>query len=795
VLDGGSLDLTLAGDLQTLGRQGHGLFLQSIGAGGGLMQFNGATNVVDVALGSFGGASGNGGDLAASNAGGIWTEGEMAHAVFLQSIGGGGGAVFTDANASPLAVDLNAAGIGDGGSISFTQTGDISTTGSGSFGVFAQSLGGGGGVVNNLFSGSAGGSGSGGAIDLQFNGSVMAMADGATAVFAQSEGSDGAGDITISLSSDNSIVAGAGGTAVMISGGNNNVIINDGMIGTVDGLDGRAVSASSGNETIVSNGTILGSVALGGGDNFLTNEEGALLFSGNSIELDIERTGAATVGTLFNFGTMVPGGMDRAIETLVDGNFAQSATGLLMSDLDLSRTSDGGQADSLTVSGTALMDGTIDLRMANPGFVLPGEHRDIIISATGGYGTFTGGLGETPNISLTGIPVSAVANFSFEYLNGTDIVLNSNINFAPQGVNQNQSALGNHVNGIQLAGGSNEFAPMATSLFFTPTLGELKDIYDMLSPEPYADAMSRALMSSTQFGEMMMGCRNRRGDASTLDDGQCRWMRLSHRFLKRDQTTENFGAEQEAIELSFGAQLEIDGARHVGYGLSYARGESTSGLLSSGDFDIWQVGGVYRQPLGKFGLAVTLTGGQGSFDTVRAVSLPTISIAESSPDIAFATLHGRLSRDIVRDRWYVRPMIDIGVNYMRLKSFSEQGAGAANLVMPSLNDTFLSVHPSLEVGGEMMSGRSVSVRPYGRIGMLFANGGSTPEVDAMFDGAPDGVAPFTVGSGMDDTYGDFALGIDLEGSGASMFRIEAIGLLGENTHSMGVDVSWLYRFK
>ncbi len=808
LLDGGDLDLTFSGDMATQGQQAHGLFLQSIGAGGGLVQYSGGTNAIDVSLGGSGGASGNGGALNIVNNGSIWTEGEIAHGVFLQSIGGGGGAVFTDPLNAPFNITLNSAGIGDGGDIRFTQNGNISVSGDSSFGIFAQSLGGGGGVVSDQFAGTAGGTGSGGAIDLQINGGVMATADGATAIFAQSDGADGAGDITISLLGDNSVIGGIGGTAILISGGSNNLIMNSGVIGTVDGADGVAVATDAnvaeGDETILNFGTVFGSVQLGGGENFFRNEVDAMFLAGSTIQLDIDRVGGNYIGSLLNFGALLPGGMNNIIDSVVTGRFVQADSGTLIADLDLSRSNASVQADRLTVSGSALLAGTIDINMYNAGFALPGQHSDVVISAAGGIGVFegmltstaaTGTMGVVPDLTLAGLPTSVVASFDLAYRNGTDVVLSSSVDFAPDGLNGNQSALGDHVNGIQLAGGSRGFAPTASALFFTETLGELQDTYNMLSPEPYADALSQVLIGSTQFGDTLQNCRNLRGDVSLVDEGQCRWMRLAYRRLERDQTGSSMGFEQEAVELSAGVQYDIDDNRNFGFGLSFTRGESTSGALAAGDSDLLQFGIVHKQRNDQFTVTGTFAVGHGSFTTARMINLgPFPRIATSKPTINFASAHGRLSHDITGGRWYFRSNFDAGLNYTRLKSFAEDGAGAISLEMPATNDVFLTVNPSVELGGEFFVGHAVRLRPYGRAGFWSIVSDSVPELTASFRGSPDNLVPFTVESGMDKNYGDFAAGIALLGSNDNLLRIEANGLIGSNTRSLGVVASWSYAF-
>src|SRR5690606_35511623 len=154
----GRIDQTLSGGAVATGDFSPALILQSVGAGGGVVTLAG-DGYQQVVLGGSAGAQGAGGEISLANSGSIASLGVGGYAVVLQSIGGGGAAVFGDfTNAD---VQLNSDNAGDDGAIAFTQTGDIGALGDGSVGILAQSLGGGGCLVNGVFAGTAGGQGAG----------------------------------------------------------------------------------------------------------------------------------------------------------------------------------------------------------------------------------------------------------------------------------------------------------------------------------------------------------------------------------------------------------------------------------------------------------------------------------------------------------------------------------------------------------------------------------------------------------------------------------------------------------
>ncbi len=182
--DGGEATIINSGDITTEGTVAHAIVAQSHGGGGGnggdgdlgleAWTTNATINAIDksfdavtevpsfssisVAVGGQGGASGDGGKISIDNDGALATSGDHAFGMHLQSIGGGGG------NGAAGSSGLWAAGTvgglgsggGDGGDIAVTFDGSISTSGEGAIGIFAQSVGGGGGTAGDVDKGLAG---------------------------------------------------------------------------------------------------------------------------------------------------------------------------------------------------------------------------------------------------------------------------------------------------------------------------------------------------------------------------------------------------------------------------------------------------------------------------------------------------------------------------------------------------------------------------------------------------------------------------------------------------------------
>ena len=289
--DGGAIALTLNGAVSTQGDNSSGQIVQSIGAGGGEAYLAGIDQA-KLTLGASDGSTGDGGSISVTNVGDLSTAGVRSHGFLIQSIGGGGGLIGTDLAPANIDLLLSADNAGNGGAIEFRSEGNLVVTGADSIGILAQSLGGGGGSVDGLFHGSAGGSGHGGTVALDLSGNVLALGERGIAVFAQSEGKDGAGNINVAL--DGVIIGGSNGVpasvaavetaAVTIDGGASNALSlsSDSFLMA---LNNRIVGGSSGSDQVTLNGRAVGNIDLGGGINSMSVTQGASFYAQDEVNL------------------------------------------------------------------------------------------------------------------------------------------------------------------------------------------------------------------------------------------------------------------------------------------------------------------------------------------------------------------------------------------------------------------------------------------------------------------------------------------------------------------------------
>lgn len=881
--DGGEVVVDNGGNITTHAGNSNGIFAQSVGKGGGVggKAVIGATGLLG--LGGEGAGAGNGGDVTVSQraTGDIETFGVASNGIFAQSVGGGGGIAGNVDRALAADIETPIPGLtipglnlgiglafgrasgdgGNGGVVDVTANGDIITHGDSSAGIFAQSVGGGGGLMGGLGNdvpgldllswkiGSKGDDGDAGAVSVDLTGTIRTAGNNATGIFAQSAGglanltnnavAATSGDVTVTVSgsvltaenllpgdanrglgsigilahsaadtnaSNGNVIIDINGAGTIIRGGRTasvgtmdyvgvglwimdgktNTVDNAGTITTADGVDaGWAILATGsdptnatvakqhkgGNEAISNTGIVTGSVDLGIGTNSFVNEELGTFNSGH-----FAKFGDGNV--LTNFGVMAAGGKNKVMTTAVNGNMVQDIKGTYAVDVDLAKShlppdpALEGEADLIDIDGTLEMLGEVDLTLLNMGNALPGDHQVTIAKSAV---ALTG----TPTLTA---PASVVATYALSQTE-KELLLSYGIDFDVEGLNPNQSAIGEYINAFQLAGGSDALEPVVASLFQIPDLETYQETLDQLSPEPYLINETLAMLAGLQFENSLMSCK----EQESIDaEGQCVWTAVNQRKAERSETDTNLGFAQTSYGLSAGAQARIDEHFVAGIGGSWEDiGTDSNGNVSSTG-NRFQAGAVFKGVWGNTVLAGAITGGWSSQNVSRFVDMPLgpSYVLEGTQDIGFASAHVRLSHSIEQDNWYVRPMVDVGVTQVSIADFAETG-GPVALEIDGHDETYVTVAPSIELGGEMDLGEDAILRSFVRIGALDVVLGTAPEISAGFAGAPDGVDPFTITGDLDEALFDVTLGFDVIANNGATFRLTGDAKVGETVKSYG----------
>ena len=289
----GLIAVTNSGTVATMGRHSDAIVVQAIGGGGGK---GGAASTAaspdtggSVNIGGNGGSSSdvdanNGGQPTVTNSGTVYTVGALSSGIVAQSIAGGGGiggtssvTMGSNSNERSIGFPINLGGLAKvANGLSETalveNTGTIETRGHDSYGIIAQSISGGGGIVKTL------------AADLDTgNGSANSAS---SKVF----------DLDLGLGADGTTTSGASG-AVFVTNDVGGSITTSGDNGI--GILAQSVAAGGG-------------LALGGRPTGTTTTE--LLGSGT-------KTGSATQGSSANPAD------NQGVNVTVNGSIATSGAG------------------------------------------------------------------------------------------------------------------------------------------------------------------------------------------------------------------------------------------------------------------------------------------------------------------------------------------------------------------------------------------------------------------------------------------------------------------------------------
>ncbi|MBN8813332.1 MULTISPECIES: autotransporter outer membrane beta-barrel domain-containing protein [unclassified Sphingomonas] len=795
-LDGGTVTLAYAGGFATLGDYSPALVVQSIGAGGGEVRLTGGS--ASVTLGGSGGASGNGGSVTVSNNGAVQTAGNHAHGVFLQSIGGGGGAVLGAVDSASIA--FNAANTGNGGAIRFDQTGNIAVLGANSVGVVAQSLGGGGGWVEGIFAGNGTGTGAGGAIDLRLSGSVFAAGLNATGIFAQSQGSTGAGNIRVTA---NNLVRGGAGTGagIRLAGGAANLIqLTAGSISAVSGL---AIDTGAGNDRVENSGTIIGNVDLGSGANALVNNANGTFIAFSRIDL---RDGAGSSGSFANAGDFQMGlaasrtpidllngatfaNLDgvgtpatnllygaRVINTVdLDGDFTQSATGHMAFDVAFGPYA----SDRVNVSGNTSVAGTGDVILT-----WMQDKNPVTLFATAGTATNNGlAIRDTLAVDYRVLANSAGIQLAFD------------TNFGQPFLNRNERALGAYMDRAVTAGSSAGIGRLLALLgnIQAGSEAQYRAIFDQLNPEPYLIASLTQFGAARDFSSNLFGCGTPAGPAG---DG-CVWSQAGGHVFRRSGDGEHAsvrgdtdGRFRAGFEKPLGGDWMIGGA--IGYdSLGNAR---IDGLRANSDGDGVHagIGARYAGTSGaQFAASVSggwqwteLRRGVNIFDPRQGVGNQGTGYLQGSAEAAWVLGQGMV---------FARPAVRGFVTALRQGGFAERGLEGLGVESLSHTQWIGTVAPELSLGVRLAGNGPTSAT------FAITGGGvfnTTDRIAAPFRllGGNASAAPATITTLMDRQAAHVGAELRVVGNENLSLRLGYDGEFGKRTRDHRASLSARIRF-
>lgn len=480
-----SVTVTTNGSITTLGYGSFGILAQSIAGGGGFASMSGTAT-----FGSLTTSGGNNaGSVTVTNNAAISTNQNASPGIIAVSIGGGGGVAVLPQD-TVYSYGLNK-GSGNGGDVVVNVKANITTLGNGSDGVDAVSIGGGGGLMfynNGLLIEGGAGRGTAGNISVSVapNVSILTSGTGSTAIrVMQVNGRD---DPVVNIAPGAVVIGGPGGTGVSISGAIN-YVNNNGYLSTFDGINGRSVISDSGTTTVNNRGTTVGDITLAGSGNVINNLTGGRMYLAHQPDIGSD-------GVLYNSGFLQfnPNGLSGLGALAHTGRLVQLGGGVLGMQYDhhAAAFALGTVASSISAGAGSYLElgGSISPTLVNAGLIAPGS---------AGPTTIISNNGGTLIHDQLGVVNTAIMSYGL-IKDANSVQLTSTANFAPVGLSPYASQVGSAIGAYQTAGSNALFQAATAQLVTIPTVGSLDQAYTSLAgtaiqamPQANYQAVTRAV--------------------------------------------------------------------------------------------------------------------------------------------------------------------------------------------------------------------------------------------------------------------------------------------------------------
>ncbi len=761
--NGGEVDVS-AVNVTTTGRNGYGVVAQSIGGGGGQLIGVPAfgTSYFNVPMVGNGGAV----NVTVGNTNGsaaiIKTTGDGAMGILAQSVGGGGllaGDMSVQTSNSTAAFTKNTASNGNGGNVTVTiEPGAlVITSGANAHGIFAQSVGGGGGLVasqdRGVVVGSAGGSGSGGVAEVDVYGSVTATGHNASAVFLNADLADydnpGLTSAVLNVYKGGSVNGNISAPAVLLVGPTLNVN-NSGLISNPGGTaiesrnNGPAVYNNPGG-VIVGNLNIPGGVVtndgvwatgsssnLNGGD-FYNNADGTIDVLGGSSSPYGTSTIIGYVNVSGTIHTTVDFYNKLAGELVVTGgqgglDFSGGATYLLTTALLAPNQVQVASGDTLTPGSLKIQDAGNLLFQYTPKFV--------------GNALFI-----TPSAELA----SVAQKNSFSAAE--------------------QSTAGSLQSGF-IPGMSEKTAGTYAQLSALSTTAAYRSALDNLGNETSQAVGTARLASSITFVERMNSCPEFEGEGNELREHACAWSRVDRQHIHRDSNDSGMGYVQDNYTVQFGGEGQSGEDWFLGGSVGYENSDLSGDVAHGVTGDSWMAGVVLKHQIDEWLLSGSLDAGRGHYRAWRVIHLGNLAqTATGNFTGDHVGLHMRAARQFAFRTWYLKPYLDLHVTRLHTDGYTETGADQFDLRVNGEHDTVFAASPMIESGHRFDLPRGMTLRAFAAVGATVYNRNEWGARANLLE-APTQEQDFRAVSTLPKTIGKINLGMSLLASNSLDIKLE-----------------------
>ncbi|WP_199553867.1 autotransporter outer membrane beta-barrel domain-containing protein [Sandaracinobacteroides hominis] len=752
------------GTITTNGDNGIGILAQSVAGGGGLALGGKPVGATALELLGSGGKTGTvnpGLDPQNSNSGvivevgdNITTSGRGGVGVFAQSVGGGGG-IAGDIGWGAAMVDFapnHSSFVGNGGDVKVTvDTGAaITTSGWSAAGIIAQSVGGGGGWVATrvgTFVGSAGGGGLGYPVNVSVQGAVDAQGAFSPGIFAQSTG--GADNGGIGSNEQIKVTVGSStNSAASVWGGSSGF---DAAAAIYFANGGDAFSNQLLNYgTIATHDTKTGTAVFANGAAFVGTNWGNITGNIHIAHGNITNEGSGTINPYASIslggGTLVnKGKMDLSGETDVTTlEGSYSGAGKLVFDADFT----GGTSDRLVVTGDALVGDTLTVNAKSI------HNRSLkLLSASG---------------KLTLDPAMTTADSSHLYdfkatASGNELSVTPVANFASKasGFGANERAVAANLQSLFDGGASADLA-FTRLLGVTDDAGYAAGLRSLAGQGLGAFGAFRFNSSRTFAANLYGGCQEVQLESRTAD--RCGWSRVLVNDTTQDESADTLGYSADAFALQTGGQLPLSDnlalTGSIAYESTKFRDESRTARIS-GDSLVGGLGLLYTPA--RLELSAGIDAAYGWYKSSRTITVGLSEQASAKPEQSQIGGHVRAAYNLLDGgTTFFRPFVEGHAIHVSNKAFTEGGTSPFRLAVEAQSDTALIGVAGVELGTKLPLSAKVTLRPFASAAIEY---GSAREwtTTARFADQPQGDS-FDLTTAGPGTLGRFSIGADILGA-------------------------------
>ncbi|SHM67109.1 autotransporter outer membrane beta-barrel domain-containing protein [Roseibium suaedae] len=861
---GGSVTISGSGTVLTFGAQSHGIVAQSVGGGGGAggASSGGVYGIpvgLSLHLGGGGGSGSNGGTVTVNRGGEITTSGKHAVAILAQSVGGGGGIAGTGelitGTELPVNVHLANDGKGNGGAVTVSDsTADsalmIRTSGVGSHGIFAQSVGGGGGFsiiadqntesVEFYEPGSAT-AGDGGNVTVSLRGSIQTTGAHAYGILAQSAG----GGALVHADDNGMTILSGNGTS-----GRVNVATADGSLISTSGAGAHAIYAIASNSHGVFTPSSSDSAGLavevkgavtasGSGAAAIRTSNGTSptgtskdLFS-TTIEVDstslVSFTGIGGEGygiyaqdVFDDIYVNVAGSVITAGDGISDSQAAIKLDGHGMVVVDAGGSVFGairGNFGSFTLINSGTVQGSvsgINNYLLNGGlhylpvdlakgiaatinantFTLDGEVRPLL----SGFGTLSGPKKlidtDTFNGSLDQVTDSLLTDFQLS-LDNNDVTLTGvDLDFSRASVSGNdatalntiKTAVESWTNGVAVSSADTGLYTLALDVANARNQAELDAKLEALDPTQHYQTSENHAAAASAGASAMLSCGMASGSFAAIREGECTWIK----GLASNEKSFDTNATSRSAGFAIGHQAALSDTWRLGVSAGF-QGTSLDGKTVNSDGERYLAGAVLKYTDGPWLAAGALVGAYSEADATRRIDMSAgTSFASSHQRAASLSARLRLAYLFEFGAFNVMPLADLDAHWIHDYGYRERGAGSLNLQVKEANHALFDFRPAVRFGHDFKLQDGFTFRPYLEAGARFALNDS--QLTSFLPDSLAGLNPRKLALEREDVSATLGLGLDLLGDNGFEAKLRYDGQFSDSAVGQAVSFKLGYKF-